>query len=348
MLHNERKFDIVSIIKMDMNNMDESKNPDDKAAIPIKSISPKRPVDPQLVRQTFLHGLKAVVVEKVNRAAHSAPEDRFLSLIGIKHENRHLTIHDGRKYYKVDGFDPETNTIYEFDGDFWHGNPSLFKPDDINPRTKTTFGQLHEKTVARRQALETLGYTVVAIWEAELIDFIKEWENVCESVGFAGFSIQSPEHTFAVKDHLKDLLYLFSDEKSPSDNFSDEEWQNLLAYSEFQSRREAAREAKAEAKRLARRSKPPVDHEDAYWRHVNGSPYPTYSDDHKVWITENPKFEFQGVLWTRFTRPMKSNSGKTTMAWNPYYVSEDRHMVGEGPAPKNRRNDSRRDWGLPD
>ena len=123
-------------------------------------------------------------------AAHSAPEDRFLSLIGIEYENRHLTIHDETgRYYKIDGFDPDTNTIYEFDGDFWHGNPSLFDADEINPRTKTTFGQLYEKTVSRRMALEELGYNVVAIWEAELVDFIKEWDSECSTNGFKGFEV---------------------------------------------------------------------------------------------------------------------------------------------------------------
>lgn len=67
---------------------------------------------------------------------------------------------------KVDGYDPTTNTIYEFHGDFWHGNPSVFKHDDINPVTKTTFGILYEKTKHREQKLKQQ-YNLVTIWESE-------------------------------------------------------------------------------------------------------------------------------------------------------------------------------------
>ena len=36
--------------------------------------------------------------------------------------------------YKADGYCKETNTIYEFHGDFWHGNPKIFTLDEINKK----------------------------------------------------------------------------------------------------------------------------------------------------------------------------------------------------------------------
>ena len=32
----------------------------------------------------------------------------------------------------------ETNTIFEYHGDFWHGNPKIYKPDDMNNVSKRT------------------------------------------------------------------------------------------------------------------------------------------------------------------------------------------------------------------
>jgi hypothetical protein len=67
--------------------------------------------------------------------------------------------------FRVDGFDPKTNTVYEFLGDFWHGNPEKFNPEDINPVVKKTFGILFEETIHRLRLLEKAGYKVIYIWE---------------------------------------------------------------------------------------------------------------------------------------------------------------------------------------
>jgi hypothetical protein len=67
----------------------------------------------------------------------------------------------------ADGYEPSTNTIYEFQGDFWHGNPKRFNPDYINPRTGTTYKFLYEKTQKKIIKLKELGYNVVEIWESD-------------------------------------------------------------------------------------------------------------------------------------------------------------------------------------
>jgi G:T-mismatch repair DNA endonuclease (very short patch repair protein) len=73
--------------------------------------------------------------------------------------------------YIVDGYDPITNTIYEFNGDFWHGNPSKYKKFDINPISGKTFGELYKKTLEKEDNLKKLGYNVISIWES---DYLKE------------------------------------------------------------------------------------------------------------------------------------------------------------------------------
>ena len=63
-----------------------------------------------------------------------------------------------------DGYDPVTNTIYEFYGDYWHGNPN-------NPKTdRGSFTKkIYQKTLIREELIKNLGYNLVTIWESEWI-----------------------------------------------------------------------------------------------------------------------------------------------------------------------------------
>lgn len=73
----------------------------------------------------------------------------------------------------VDGFNPLTNAVYEFWGDFWHGNPQLHNPVDINIVTKTAFGELFDRTLEKRQVILDAGYNLIEIWE-------HDWDKINE------------------------------------------------------------------------------------------------------------------------------------------------------------------------
>lgn len=88
-------------------------------------------------------------------------------------KNRQVRI--GR--YIVDGYDTETNTIYEFNGDYWHGNPYKYKKDDINPSCKKSFGELYRKTIDKERTLLNKGYNIISIWESEYIN--KNKNTIC-------------------------------------------------------------------------------------------------------------------------------------------------------------------------
>ena len=93
----------------------------------------------------------------------SKPEIKFLNYINIPDtlENRQVYI----KPYKVDGYDSKTNTIYEFLGDYWHGNPNVHNLNDFNKVCKKTFSELYKNTKNRFNKLKSLGYTIKYIWE---------------------------------------------------------------------------------------------------------------------------------------------------------------------------------------
>ena len=50
-------------------------------------------------------------------------------------------------------------------GDYWHGNPKMFDPSDVNKLTKKTYGELYRKTIEKLDFLKNNGYTVIYIWE---------------------------------------------------------------------------------------------------------------------------------------------------------------------------------------
>lgn len=81
--------------------------------------------------------------------------------------NRQVKLKVGGRYIKVDGYIPETKTIYEFYGDYWHGNPTKYNANDVHPGIKTTFGDLYKNTIIRKNHIEQHGYNVVDVWESE-------------------------------------------------------------------------------------------------------------------------------------------------------------------------------------
>jgi hypothetical protein len=67
--------------------------------------------------------------------------------------------------YKADGYCQETNTIYEFHGDYWHGNPEIYPPTVSNVIVGKTMGELYEYTIKREEEIKSLCYNLVVMWE---------------------------------------------------------------------------------------------------------------------------------------------------------------------------------------
>lgn len=100
----------------------------------------------------------------------SKAETLWLNSLNIPQERRNKTIIINGRRFKPDA--TVGNTIYEFYGDFWHGNPKVFNSKDINISTGKKFGELYAKTMEREQILKEAGYEVVSIWENDF-DYFK-------------------------------------------------------------------------------------------------------------------------------------------------------------------------------
>ena len=80
-------------------------------------------------------------------------------------ENRNVYLKLNNKGFYVDGIIEKT--IYEFYGDYWHGNPARFNPNDQHQICHKTHGELYDETMARLKKFKTDGYNVKYIWENE-------------------------------------------------------------------------------------------------------------------------------------------------------------------------------------
>jgi hypothetical protein len=75
--------------------------------------------------------------------------------------------------FKADGYCKETNTIYEYYGDYWHGNPNVFLQTDIHPVIKKTYGEIYKNTLNREQQIRNMGFNLIVIWENDWIKLNK-------------------------------------------------------------------------------------------------------------------------------------------------------------------------------
>lgn len=93
----------------------------------------------------------------------SLKETAWLDSLNIPVEYRQYSLCG----YKVDGYDPSTKTVYEFNGDFWHGNPKIYDLNKTNAKTGKTFKRLYDDTVHKERQLIKEGYTVITMWESD-------------------------------------------------------------------------------------------------------------------------------------------------------------------------------------
>lgn len=99
----------------------------------------------------------------------SFKETAWLDSLNIPNDigHRQVSLLINCKKIHVDGFDQQTNTVYEYHGDFWHGNPKIYNPEDINPVNKKTYGELYKRTMLREHLIISEGYKLITHWESD-------------------------------------------------------------------------------------------------------------------------------------------------------------------------------------
>ncbi len=81
---------------------------------------------------------------------------------------------NSNKEYKIkntnwhaDGYCKDNNTIYEFHGSFFHGDPLMFSKNEYNSICKRKMGTLYDNTIARENKIKNLGYNLIIMWESK-------------------------------------------------------------------------------------------------------------------------------------------------------------------------------------
>ena len=101
------------------------------------------------------------------RISKSRLEDEWLTSFDVIYRQYKINL-DG-KLIKVDGYNPITNTVYEFLGDYWHGHPIWHsKLNGINANNKISFIELFEQTKIRFDKIKNMGYNIVYVWENDI------------------------------------------------------------------------------------------------------------------------------------------------------------------------------------
>jgi hypothetical protein len=87
----------------------------------------------------------------------------------------------------ADGFCQQTNTVYEFDGDAFHGNLNRYDANDTcHPFNKSsTAQQLFDATTSKHNKVRSLGYNLVTIWESDFDEMalhpINQYDNIIQT-----------------------------------------------------------------------------------------------------------------------------------------------------------------------
>ncbi len=115
------------------------------------------------VSSKFIKNYSQGQIEWLNYMMLSIPD----IIHAINNSNGEYSIPNSRYY--ADGYSESKNMILEYHGDFYHGNPKLFNEEEMNPVTKTTFGELYQKTLEKQRFCQEHEYKYISIWESEWI-----------------------------------------------------------------------------------------------------------------------------------------------------------------------------------
>ena len=74
----------------------------------------------------------------------------------------------------LDGFNPETKTVYEFNGCFYHSCTTCFRPQSFNFICGKTFKQLKNKTDQRLKYIHLVYQKVIVMKECKFLEQLKE------------------------------------------------------------------------------------------------------------------------------------------------------------------------------
>lgn len=133
----------------------------------ITNIKIKCKIHNEIFEQTPQTHLKGSGCQKCAKRNVSKIETSWLDSLNIPQEFRRQILYIDNKQFYPDAIDKEKKIIWEFYGDYWHGNPNIYKSEDINKVSKKSFGKLYQNTLNKEKILNEAGYEIISIWESD-------------------------------------------------------------------------------------------------------------------------------------------------------------------------------------
>ena len=105
------------------------------------------------------------------KTGYSIGQIEWLTFIGFLEKKNIQHMKNGGEYkvkgLRVDGYCKESNEVFEYHGNFFHGCPKIYKSDTINSVTGETMGELYKKTLKKEKMIKDAGYKLRVIWESD-------------------------------------------------------------------------------------------------------------------------------------------------------------------------------------
>lgn len=129
-----------------------------KTKAKIKSILNRKKVLPK-------QGFVSVGNKKI-RHGQSLSETEWLNMLNVPERSKVVYGFKG-KILVLDGYDPKTNTAFEYNGLAYHGSHKIYprNRDAIIPWLGKTPNQLYYGTIERYNFLQTIGMKIFFVWE---------------------------------------------------------------------------------------------------------------------------------------------------------------------------------------
>jgi hypothetical protein len=129
-----------------------------------------------------INKIKETKATKIYTTSHtSAIAESFFTLlyekisssdhIYFRPKTKEFTImSDENILYCYDFVDSEKKKCIEFNGNYWHGNPSIYENDWINPHSSLSMKEMKLKDKKKINAIKKRGYKCLIVWEKEYKD----------------------------------------------------------------------------------------------------------------------------------------------------------------------------------
>jgi very-short-patch-repair endonuclease len=142
--------------------------------------------------ETYIGGGKSFIGKTFNDSLNLLLEGKEYTILQGKDE-KFIRCSQTKRAYKYDFTILDIKVIIEFNGDYWHCNPNIWKDSDFNKSKSKTAKEIWEYDEYKKRLAEKNGYRVLVVWEQDYRKDPKETLEKC--LKFINETIQKNEET---------------------------------------------------------------------------------------------------------------------------------------------------------